>query len=62
MNRSLSILAILLTIVGLSGISYKIIDQHQEIAQLEEQLKDEQLKYKMLFRDENVRMAIESGG
>lgn len=62
MKVSHSVLVILLTIAGLCWLSYTVIEQHQEIAQLEEQLKDEQLKYKMLFRDENVRMAIESGG
>ena len=62
MSRKLSFLAILLTVLGLGGMSYKIINQQQQIVQLEEQLKEEQLKYKMLFRDEKVKNAIESGG
>nr|DAD97225.1 MAG TPA: interact CLIP, MHC2 interacting [Siphoviridae sp. ctWsj12] len=62
MNDSLSIIIILLTIAGMSWLSYTIINQQQQIIKLEQQLQHEQLKYKMLFRDPVVRDAIESGG
>lgn len=62
MNDSLSIIIILLSIAGLSWLSYTIINQQQQIVKLEQQLQYEQLKYKMLYRDPFVRDAIESGG
>lgn len=62
MNDSLSIIIILLSIAGLSWLSYTIIDQHKQIMKLEQQLQHEQLRYKMLYRDPVVREAIESGG
>lgn len=62
MKTSRSIIIILLTIVGLSWLSYTIINQQQQIVKLEQQLQLEQLKYKMLYRDPVVRDAIESGG
>ncbi|OTN77092.1 hypothetical protein A5886_002172 [Enterococcus sp. 8G7_MSG3316] len=58
----LAIVSILLTIVGLSWLSYTIVDQQQQIIKLEQKLQHEQLKYKMLYRDPIVREAIESGG
>lgn len=61
-NVRLSIIIILLTIAGLSWLSYTIVDQQKQIEQLEQQLQHEQLKYKMLYRDPVVRDAIESGG
>ena len=62
MNRKQSIIIILLTIAGLSWLSYTIVDQQKQIEQLEQQLQHEKLKYKMLYRDPIVRKAIESGG
>jgi len=62
MKTSHSIIIILLTIAGLSWLSYTIINQQQQIVKLEQQLQHEQLKYKMLYRDPVVRNAIESGG
>lgn len=62
MKTSHSILIILLTIAGLSWLSYTIINQQKQIVRLEQQLQHEQLKYKMLYRDPFVRDAIESGG
>lgn len=62
MNDSLSIIIILLSIAGVSWLSYTIVDQQKQIEQLEQQLQHEQLKYKMLYRDPVVRDAIESGG
>lgn len=62
MNDSLSIIIILLSIAGLSWLSYTIVDQQKQIVKLEQQLQQEQLKYKMLYRDPMVRDAIESGG
>lgn len=58
----LAIVSILLSIAGLSWLSYTIVDQQKQIEQLEQQLQHEQLKYKMLYRDPVVRDAIESGG
>lgn len=58
----LAIVSILLTIAGLSWLSYTIVDQQEQIEQLEKQLQHEQMKYKMLYRDPVVRDAIESGG
>ncbi|MGJ1031633.1 hypothetical protein [Enterococcus gallinarum] len=62
MKNSHSIIIILLTIAGLSWLSYTIVDQQEQIEQLQEQLQHEKLKYKMLYRDPIVRKAIESGG
>lgn len=62
MKTSHSILIILLTIAGLSWLSYTIIDQQKQIEQLKEQLQHEQFKYKILYRDPMVKNAIESGG
>lgn len=58
----LAVVSILLTIAGLSWLSYTIVDQQRQIEQLQEQLQHEQLKYKMLYQDPVVRAAIESGG
>lgn len=58
----LAIVSILLTIAGLSWLSYTIIDQQKQIEQLQEQLQHEQFKYRMLYRDPMVKKAIESGG
>lgn len=63
MKTSYSIIIILLlTIAGLSWLSYTIVAQQEQIEQLQEQLQHEKLKYKMLYRDPIVRKAIESGG
>ncbi|MFR0702621.1 hypothetical protein [Enterococcus sp.] len=62
MKTSQAVIIILLTIAGLSWLSYTIIDQQKQIVKLEQQLQHEQLKYKMLYRDPVVRDAIESGG
>ena len=59
---ALAIVSILLTIAGLSWLSYTIIYQQQQIIKLEQQLQQEKLKYKMLYRDPVVRDSIESGG
>ena len=44
MKNSHSIIIILLTIAGLSWLSYTIINQQQQIVKLEQQLQYEQLK------------------
>lgn len=62
MKTSQSIIIILLTIAGLSWLSYTIVDKQKQIEQLQEQLQHEQFKYKMLYRDPMVKNAIESGG
>ena len=62
MNDSLSIIIMLLTIAGLSWLSYTIIDQQQQIIKLEQQLQHEQMKYKIIINDPLVRDAMEAGG
>ena len=62
MNDSLSIIILLLSIAGLSWLSYTIVDQQKQIEQLQEQLQYEQLKYKIIINDPLVRDAMESGG
>ncbi len=62
MNDSLSIIIILLSIAGLSWLSYTIVDQQRQIEQLQEQLQHEQMKYKIIINDLLVRDAMESGG
>lgn len=58
----LAIASILLTMVGLSWLSYTIIDQQKQIEQLQEQLQYEQMKYKIIINDPLVRDAMEAGG
>ncbi len=62
MKTSHSIIIMLLTIAGLSWLSYTIVDQQKQIEQLQEQLQYEQLKYKIIINDPLVRDAMESGG
>lgn len=58
----LAIVSILLTMAGLSWLSYTIVDQQRQIEQLQEQLQHEQMKYKIIIDDPLVRDAMESGG
>lgn len=58
----LAIASILLTMVGLSWLSYTIIDQQKQIVKLEQQLQYEQIKYKIIINDPLVRDAMEAGG
>jgi len=58
----LAIVSILLTIAGLSWLSYTIVDQQEQIEQLQEQLQHEQMKYKIIIKDPLVRDAMEAGG
>ena len=62
MKTSHSIIIILLTIAGLSWLSYTIVDQQEQIEQLEQQLQHEQMKYKIIINDPLVRNAMEAGG
>ena len=62
MKTSHSIIIILLTIAGLSWLSYTIVDQQEQIEQLQEQLQHEQMKYKIITNDPLVRDAMEAGG
>ncbi|MFB8551181.1 hypothetical protein [Enterococcus casseliflavus] len=62
MKTSHSIIIILLTIAGLSWLSYTIVDQQEQIEQLQEQLQQEQMKYKIIINDPLVRDAMEAGG
>ncbi|MBK0142662.1 MULTISPECIES: hypothetical protein [unclassified Enterococcus] len=61
MKTSQAIIIILLTIAGLSWLSYTIVDQQKQIEQLE-QLQHEQMKYKIIINDPLVRDAMEAGG
>jgi len=58
----LAMVSILLTIAGLSWLSYTIIDQQKQIEQLQKQLQHEQMKYKIIINDPLVRDAMEAGG
>ena len=58
----IAIVSILLTITGLSWLSYTIVDQQRQIEQLQEQLQHEQMKYKIIIDDPLVRDAMEAGG
>lgn len=58
----LAIVSILLTIAGLSWLSYTIVDQQRQIEQLQEQLQHEQMKYKIIINDPLFRDAMEAGG
>lgn len=58
----LAMISILLTITGLSWLSYTIVDQQQQILKLEQQLQYEQIKYKIIINDPLVRDAMEAGG
>lgn len=58
----LAMISILLTIAGVSWLSYKIVDQQRQIEQLQEKLQHEQMKYKIIINDPLVRDAMESGG
>ncbi len=58
----LAIVSILLTIAGLSWLSYTIVDQRQQIEQLQEQQQHEQMKYKIIINDPLARDAMEAGG
>ncbi|MDB1690173.1 hypothetical protein [Enterococcus casseliflavus] len=62
MSNKQSIVIILLTIAGLSWLSYTIVDQQEQIEQLQEQLRHEQMKYKIIINDPLVREAMEAGG
>lgn len=58
MKTSQAIIIILLTIAGLSWLSYTIIDQQKQIEQLEEV----QMKYEIIKNDPLARDAMEAGG
>ncbi|MGH1818340.1 hypothetical protein [Enterococcus casseliflavus] len=62
MKTSQGIIIVLLTIAGLSWLSYTIIDQQKQIEQLEQQLQHEQMKYKIIINDPLVIDAMEAGG
>nr|DAL94004.1 MAG TPA: interact CLIP, MHC2 interacting [Caudoviricetes sp.] len=62
MKTSQAIILILLTIAGLSWLSYTIVDQQLQIVKLEQQLQHEQMKYKIIINDPLVRDAMEVGG
>ena len=63
MKTSYSIIIILLLMIaGLSWLSYTIVDQQRQIEQLQEQLQQEKMKYKIIINDPLVRDAMEAGG
>lgn len=62
MKTSHSIIIILLTIAGLSWLSYTIVDQQKQIEQVEQQLQHEKMKYKIIINDPLARDAAEAGG
>lgn len=62
MKTSHSIIIILLTIAGLSWLSYTIVDQQEQIEHLQQQLQHEQMRYKIIINDPLVRDAMEAGG
>jgi uncharacterized coiled-coil protein SlyX len=62
MKTSHAIMLILLTIAGLSWLSYTIVDQQKQIEQLENQLQEVQRKYEIIKNDPLARDAMEAGG
>lgn len=50
-----------LSVLAISS-SYTIVDQQEQIEQLQEQLQQEQMKYKIIINDPLVRDAMEAGG
>ena len=58
----LAVVSILLTIAGLSWLSYTIVDQQKQIEQLENQLQEVQRKYEIIKNDPLARDAMEAGG
>lgn len=58
----LAIVSILLTIAGLSWLSYTIVEQQLQIVKLEQQLQHEKMKYKIIINDPLFRDAMEAGG
>ena len=58
----LAMISILLTITGLSWLSYTIVDQQEQIEQLEQQLQEVQMKYEIIKNDPLARDAMEAGG
>ncbi|MGF2080102.1 hypothetical protein [Enterococcus casseliflavus] len=62
MKTSQAVILILLTIAGLSWLSYTIVDQQKQIVKLEQQLQHEQMKYKIIINDPLVRDVMEAGG
>ncbi|MCU1914666.1 hypothetical protein N2H42_12985 [Enterococcus faecium] len=62
MKTSQAIMLILLTIAGLSCLSYTIVDQQKQIEQLEQQLQEVQRKYEIIKNDPLARDAMEAGG
>lgn len=62
MNRKQSIIIIVLSVLGLSWLSYTIVDQQQQIVKLEQQLQEVQIKYEIIKNDPLARDAMEAGG
>lgn len=62
MKTSHAIMLILLTIAGLSWLSYTIVDQQRQIERLEQQLQEVQMKYEIIKNDPLAKDAMEAGG
>lgn len=62
MNRKTILVLLLAAISATSWLSYTIVDQQEQIEQLQEQLRHEQMKYKIIINDPLVREAMEAGG
>lgn len=62
MKTSQAIIIVLLTILGLSWLSYTIVDQQKQILKLEQQLQEVQMKYEIIKNDPLARDAMEAGG
>lgn len=62
MKPSQAIIIVLLTILGLSWLSYTIVDQQKQILKLEQQLQEVQMKYEIIKNDPLARDAMEAGG
>lgn len=58
----LASVSILITIAGLSWLSYTIVDQQKQILKLEQQLQEVQMKYEIIKNDPLARDAMEAGG
>lgn len=58
----LAMISILLTIAGLSWLSYTIVDQQKQIVKLEQQLQEVQMKYEIIKNDPLAKDAMEAGG
>lgn len=62
MKTKIILVLLLAAITAISWLSYTIIDQQKQIAQLEQQLQEVQMKYEIIKNDPLARDAMEAGG